>query len=119
MSKCILLVDDEIDVVNFLANFLRRFRINTIKATSGEEALELYSREKIDFVFLDIQMKGIDGLTVLKEIREMNPEAKVIMITGKADRNFFVRAKKEGALDYIIKPLDLGELRKKVEKYIL
>jgi len=119
LKKSILLVDDEVEIVNFLANFLGRLGINTIKATSGEEALKLYDKDKIDFVFLDIQMQGIDGLTVLRRIKEVNPRARVIMITGKVDIVSQTKAKKGGALDYITKPLDLGELKEKVEKYIL
>lgn len=119
MDKHILLVDDEIDIVNFLGNFLRRLQIPSVKATSGEEALSLYDKEKIGFVFLDIQMKNIDGLTVLEELKKKNPDVRVIMITGKADKEYQNKAKELGAVDYVTKPLDLGELKEKINKYIL
>jgi len=119
MDKRILLVDDEVEVVNFLAHFLRRFKIPTIKATSGEDALCIYNKESISFVFLDIQMGGIDGLTVLQRIKAKNPDAKIIMITGKADTEHQDKAKELGAIDYIVKPLDLTDLKEKIDKHIL
>jgi len=119
MDKRILLVDDEVEVVTFLSHFLKRFKISTLEATSGEEALRIYDKNNIDFVFLDIQMGGIDGLTVLKKIKMVNPEAKIIMITGKADTEHQDKAKELGAIDYIIKPLDLIDLKEKIDKYIL
>jgi DNA-binding response OmpR family regulator len=119
MRKKVLIVDDEKDIVNFLEHFLQRFKIITQKATSGEEALLFVKKEIPDFIFLDIQMSGKDGLAVLKELKKMNAASKVIMITGRADKESQAKAKKFGALDYITKPLDLAELRKKIEKYIL
>jgi len=119
MDKRILLVDDEVEVVNFLSHFLKRFKISTLKATSGEDALRMYDKDNIDLVFLDIQMGGIGGLTVLKEIKAVNPGAKIIMITGKADTEHQDKAKQLGAIDYIIKPLDLVDLKEKIDKYIL
>jgi len=119
MSKRILLVDDEVEIVNFLEHFLKRFKILAIRATSGKEALSLYDKDKVDFIFLDIQMKGIDGLTVLKKIKKIDPEAKIIMITAKADLENQNKAKELGAIDYIVKPLNLLNLKEKIEKYIL
>ena len=119
MSKHILLVDDEIEIVNFLSRFLKRFKVPTIKATSGKEALRIYSKKHINFVFLDIQMPDIDGLSVLREIKAMDPRAKVIMITGKTDTAYQSKAKELGAIDYITKPLNLADLKEKIDKYIL
>ena len=119
MNKHILIIDDEIDIVNFMANFLKRFKISIIKATSGEEGLKAYDKDKVGLVFLDIQMPGIDGISVLRKIRKINPQAKVIMITAKTDAGSRAKAKRLGAFDYISKPLDLGELKDKIEKCIL
>ncbi len=119
MDKCILIVDDEEDVVNFLEHFISRFGIAGIKATSGEEALAIYSEKKIDFVFLDINMRGLDGLAVLDKLKALNPGVKVFMITGSQDKEARKRALAAGVLDFISKPLDLSELKEKIEKYIL
>lgn len=119
MKKSVLIVDDEVEIVQFLERFLNRLKIQTITALSGEEALAVYDKDKIGLVFLDIQMKGIDGLTVLEKLREKNPKARVIMLTGKAEREYQEKATSLGALDYITKPLDLGELREKITTYTL
>jgi DNA-binding NtrC family response regulator len=119
MTKHILLVDDEEEIVNFMEHFLKRLKITSTIATSGEQALDLYDKDKIDFVFLDIHLGGIDGFTVLKEMKAKNESVKVIVITGNSDKDQIERAKKLGAIDYIGKPLDLGDFRDKIEKYVL
>jgi len=119
MKKKILVIDDEREIVNFLENFLTRLNLVTIKAVTAKEATELYLEHKPDGVFLDINIPDKDGLTLLKELKEINPAIKVIMITAKDDRKTQDKAKRYGALDYITKPLDLHELAKKIEQYYL
>src|SRR5271157_813088 len=119
MQKRILVVDDEQDVINFMEIFLKRFKILGIKASSGDEALDIYAKNKIDFVFLDINMKGLDGLEVLSQLKALNPDVKVFMITGSQDVEERRKALALGALDFITKPLDLNELKEKIEKYVL
>jgi len=118
-KKTVLIVDDETDVVDFLERFMNRFNITVIKATGGEDALDLYQQYLPDWVFLDIQMPDKDGVSVLKELKKKYPKSQVIMITGQDDKKVKERARKYGALDYILKPLDLMELSQKVKKYIL
>ncbi|MBN1823997.1 MAG: response regulator [Endomicrobiales bacterium] len=115
----ILVVDDEEEIVSFMQNFLKRMKIASTIATSGEEALALYDKDKIDCVFLDIHMEGIDGFKVLKRIKQEDPEAKVIIIAGSPEKEPRERAKALGAIDYISKPLDLRDLKEKIEKYVL
>jgi two-component system response regulator (stage 0 sporulation protein F) len=102
-----------------MERFLKRFGISSTIAISGEDALSFYDKDKIDFVFLDIRMKGIDGIGVLKELKQRNPDVKVVMITGSSDKTSRETALQLGALDYISKPLDLSELKEKIEKYVL
>lgn len=115
----VLIVDDEAEIVDFLENFLKRFKIESKKASNGKQALVLYEQFKPDWVFLDIKMPDIDGLEVLKTIRKLQSDAKAIMITGRDDKDSQTKAKKLGAVDYVIKPLDLEELHKKINRYIL
>src|SRR5271157_4051045 len=115
MQKRILIVDDEQDIINFMEIFLKRFKILGMKASSGEEALAIYAKNKIDFVFLDINMKGLDGLAVLSQLKSQYPDVKVFMITGSHDEEARSEAIAAGALDYITKPLDLNELKEKIE----
>ncbi len=118
MSTKILLVDDEVDVVNFLSHFLSRMKISSTPVTSGEDALEVFEKGKFDLVFLDIKMRGIDGFIVLEKLKAKDPEVKVIMITGRDDIESQTRAKTLGAIDYIVKPLDLVDLKNKINKYL-
>ena len=118
MSK-VLIVDDEVEVVDFLCNFLKRFTISSEKAVNGKDALDVFAKTKPDWVLLDIKMPDMDGFEVLKGLKRIEPNAKVIMITGKEDKESQNAAKKLGALDYIVKPLDLEELHEKIQTYIL
>lgn len=119
MAK-LLIVDDETDVREFAANFFRRRKIDCLTAGGGEEALSIVETEKPDLVLLDIKMDGMDGVETLRRIKEKNPQAKVIMVTGRKpeDQETFDKCKEYGALDYIHKPLELDELEKVVMKNI-
>lgn len=114
----ILVVDDEVEVVNFLCVFLERLGLEANKATSGREALEIFTRNKPDWVFLDIKMPDMDGLEALKKMKEIDPNIKAMMITGRNDEASQSEAQALGASDYLIKPIDLDDLLEKVKKYI-
>jgi two-component system response regulator (stage 0 sporulation protein F) len=115
MAK-LLIVDDEIDVREFAANFFRKRKVDVTCASSGEEALSILEKQKMDLVLLDIKMDGIDGVETLRRIKELDKDARVIMVTGKEpDKdNILQNCQQLGALDYIHKPLELDELEKTV-----
>ncbi|MCX5705747.1 MAG: response regulator [Candidatus Omnitrophica bacterium] len=115
----ILVVDDEVEVVDFLCNFIKRMGLIAEKATSGTQAIETFSRFRPDWVFLDVKMPDIDGLEVLKRMKEIDAGINSIMITGKSDEMSVNDALSLGARDYLIKPIDLDELRAKIQTYIL
>lgn len=119
--KTVLVVDDDKEIVDFVSNFLSRYKIQTIKAFSGQEAVTIYNnhKEEINTVFLDIIMPGsIDGIDALQKIRQLDTNSQVLMITGKPDE-FREIAIKYGAVDYIKKPLDMMDLSLKIKKYVL
>ncbi|OGX17211.1 MAG: hypothetical protein A3K83_03780 [Omnitrophica WOR_2 bacterium RBG_13_44_8b] len=113
MAK-LLIVDDEEDVREFAANFFRKRKIEVIAVSSGEEAIASLGKDKPDLILLDIKMDGMDGVQALKRIKELDKDARVIMVTGKKpeDNNAFEQCRELGALDYIHKPLDLEELER-------
>ena len=115
MAK-LLIVDDEIDVREFAANFFRKRNVEVSIAASGEEAVNLMDKQKPHLVLLDIKMDGIDGIETLRRIREKDKDVKVIMVTGREpdDAEAFNKCREYGAMDYIHKPLDLNELEKVV-----
>ena len=111
-DKKILVCDDDKAVSNFLGRFLKKEGyIQVDIALSGEEALEKISKDRYQLVLLDIKLPGIDGIEVLRKIKEINKDIGVIMITGFPEESIAQEAMKEGAYDYIIKPFDLAYLK--------
>ena len=116
-GKKVLIVDDENEIVSFLETYLMRFGIESIKAIDGKTAVNIYKKENISCVFLDLNMFDMDGYEVLKKITIYDPRAKVIIITGVNDETAKIKTIKLGAVDFLHKPIDLGELKSKVDKY--
>lgn len=115
MAK-LLIVDDEIDVREFAANFFRKRKLEVDIAGSGEEALEKIKQDKPDVVLLDIRMDGMNGITALEEIKKIDPGIKVVMVTGtKPEENeAYAKCLELGASNYVHKPLKLEELEQVV-----
>lgn len=116
----LLIVDDEVDVLEFAANFFRKRNIEAITASGGEEALSIVEKEKPDLVLLDIKMEGIDGVETLRRIKQINKDTKVIMVTGRKpdEEGIFEKCRQLGAVDYIHKPLQLDEFERIVLRQI-
>jgi DNA-binding NtrC family response regulator len=107
----ILIVDDDYSVRDFLERFLKQKGYQYIQsAVTGQEALEIIKKEDIRLVLLDVKLPVMDGLEVLRRIKEIKKDMGVIMITGFPDEARAKEAMKEGAYDYIIKPFDLAYL---------
>ncbi len=101
----ILLIDDEEVNVSVLSMSLRADGYEVVTAYSGEEGLAVFDRESPDIVLTDIKMPGMDGLEVLRRIKERRPEAEVIIITGHGDIDSAIEALQYGASDFINKPI--------------
>ncbi|MCG8429987.1 MAG: response regulator [Candidatus Omnitrophica bacterium] len=110
----LLVVDDEEDIREFASNFFRRRRLDVHTAASGEEALDVINRERMDLVLLDLKMEGIDGMETLRRIKQIDDTIKVIMVTGRKpdENNTHTDCMELGAFDYIHKPLQLDELER-------
>ncbi len=105
MKPLVLIVDDEQGILTTLSHVLEDEGFRTITTGSGEEALELYKHRRPAAVFLDIWLPDRDGLETLKTLREMDPDAAVIMISGHGTAPTAVTSIKLGAFDYLEKPL--------------
>ncbi|HEX6901811.1 MAG TPA: UDP-3-O-acyl-N-acetylglucosamine deacetylase [Thermoanaerobaculia bacterium] len=105
MSELILIVDDEPGILSTVGGILSDEGYQTLTTTSGEEALALYRKKKPAVVFLDIWLADRDGLETLQALREMDPTAAVIMMSGHGTTATAVKAIRMGALDYLEKPL--------------
>ena len=101
----ILVVDDEEANVRVLSMSLKLDGYDVTGALSGEEGLEKYQSIMPDIVLTNIKMPGIDGLTLLKKIKAMNPDTEVIIITGHGDIDSAIHALQHGASDFINKPV--------------
>jgi len=116
--KKILVVDDEVEICNFLKAFFEERDFSVSTAISGEQAIEEVGKEKPHVVLLDIQMPGMDGMTALKEIKAKYPDVKVIMVTAVETREKIEEAIRFGADSYITKPLSLEYLENDVQEKI-
>lgn len=110
----ILVVDDEMDVCDFVKQFFEERNYSVTPALDGEQAIRILRKHKFDIILLDIKMKKMDGIETLRNIRKIDPKAKVIMVTALADQDKMDDACKLGACKYIVKPLILEELEKTV-----
>ncbi len=108
--NAVLLVDDERDFADLLAERLqaRGFRVQT--AYDGEEALRLAAVHELDVAVLDVNLPGIDGLAVLRELKKLKPQAEALMLTGQMDLATAIMGMKLGATDYLVKPVPIERL---------
>jgi len=104
MSK-ILIIDDEEGIRKVLALSLATDGYDVVTAAVGEEGIEIFNRESPPIVLTDIKMPGMDGIEVLKQIKGLNPDAEVIMITGHGDMDLAIDALKLDASDFLNKPI--------------
>jgi DNA-binding response OmpR family regulator len=106
----LLLVDDEREFVETLADRLRMRDLEAAVALNGEEAISAVETEEPDVIVLDVKMPGLDGIEVLKRVKEAYPNVEVIILTGHGSEKDEVAARSLGAFDYMKKPADLDNL---------
>ena len=104
-EKKLLLIDDEEAIVRVLSISLKSDGYNVIPAHSGQEGLELFEKNIPPIVLTDIKMPGMDGLELLRRIKNTNPDTEVIVITGHGDMDSAIEALRYGASDFINKPV--------------
>ena len=112
----VLLVDDEPHFVKLLAERLAGRGFNVETAGGGSEAIERAQEEPYDAIVLDLLMPEMDGLETLKQLKEINPDLQVILLTGHGTIDKGVEAIKLGAMDFVEKPADFKELLEKIKK---
>ena len=112
----ILVVDDARSTLRALEVILGREGYTVLTATSGEEALTHIEKHDVDLLFCDVKMPKMDGLTVLRHIKAYDAGIAVVMMSGHGDINTAVVAMKEGAFDYLVKPVGRDDLLKTVQK---
>jgi len=118
MNNRILLIDDEPEILKALEMVLSQERYRVTSATRGAAALEIFSKQRFDLVITDMRMPGIDGIEVIRKVKELDPDVEVIVLTGYATlENAIMSLRNAGALDYLTKPLEnIDELFMAVER---
>jgi len=116
MTEKVLLVDDEEEFVETLAERMRNRGMKVETSNSGVDALELIDQEAYDVVVLDLQMPGMDGIEALAKIKRRKPDIQVVLLTGHATVEKGVEAMKRGALEVLEKPIDLSKLQEVIHK---
>jgi DNA-binding NtrC family response regulator len=106
----VLLVDDEQEFLEPMAARLARRCISCMTAQSGEEALRLLRRERFDCAVVDVRMPVMDGLELLRKVRESYPTLPVVLLTGHASVELGIQGMELGAFEYLMKPVELDEL---------
>lgn len=112
----LMLVDDEERFLSTTQKLIKRKGYEVLTATSGGEAIDKLSHHAVHVVILDVKMPGLDGIATLKWIKQLHPLIEVIMLTGHATVESAVEGLKAGAHDYLMKPVDIGDLLEKAEE---
>lgn len=106
----VLLVDDEKDFVTTVSDRIKECRFESDTALSGEQAIELVTNQVPDVMVVDLKMRGLDGLQVLKHVKKKYPDIQVIILTGYGSLQDKVTAISLGAFAFMEKPLDFDDL---------
>src|SRR6516165_10321608 len=112
----VLVIDDEKAHAEVVAESLERVGYQCVIATSGAAGAGLIEDEDFDVVLTDLRMEDMDGLAILRKAKQDLPDSEVVVITGYGDVRTAVEAIKQGAANYLTKPVDMTELRAIVDK---
>jgi len=115
MATKILLVDDEEDFVRLLARRLEIRGMKVVTVSCGEQAVAVVDKQRFDVAVIDLSMPGIDGIETLKQIKAKKPDIEVLMLTGHATVAGGIEAMKQGASDFLQKPVEMDELLEKIK----
>lgn len=110
LAASILIVDDDRGQRSLLESFLRAQGYRTQTAASGEEALEILLNTSFTMMISDVRMPGMSGIETLRRVRQKHPTLPVLLVTAFADIRSAVAAMRDGAVNYLAKPIDLDEL---------
>ena len=117
MAK-IMVVDDAAFMRMKCAKLLAENGYEVLEAETGAQAVEKYQANRPDGVLLDITMPDMDGLAALKEMKRIDPDARVAMVTAMGQQSIVMEALKSGASDFVVKPFDAARVLSAVEKLL-
>ena len=111
----ILIIDDSEDILRTIKTYLNE-SYEILTAKFGEKGIEIFKKERPTVVISDIKMPGMDGVDVLREIKSIDENVDVILMTGNGDMDDVIKSLRFGATDFILKPMDVGLLEISIEK---
>ncbi|MEA4882359.1 MAG: response regulator [Clostridia bacterium] len=118
MVSTVMVVDDAAFMRMRCAKLLSQNGYDVLEAENGLDALEKYREHKPDVVLMDITMPVMDGLTALKEIREADPGAKIVMVSAMGQQAMVIQSIKSGAKDFVLKPFEPDKVLSSVKKLV-
>jgi DNA-binding NtrC family response regulator len=119
IHKRVLVVDDDEAILDVLGRYMEIIGLDVVSAASGEEALKAFTKDYFDIVISDIKMANMDGLTLLGEVKSIDPDVLFIIITGYPSVETVLEAMKKGAVDYLAKPFQFDEIKMKIERALV
>lgn len=118
MKKRILVIEDDLQVLRSLTKILEMEGYEVKESESAEAIIDYVKKNEFDLVLVDLVLSGMDGIEILKIVKEKNPETVVFILTGYPTRSSIMRAKQFGADDYILKPVTAADLLKRIKDYL-
>ncbi|WP_181160231.1 response regulator [Priestia megaterium] len=118
LAEKILIVDDQYGIRILLTEVLQKEGYTTFQAANGFQAIDITKEQAPDLVLLDMKISGMDGIEILKRLKQHDETIKVIIMTAYGELDMIQEAKDLGALTHFAKPFDIDEIRKVVREYI-
>lgn len=118
MKEKILIVDDQFGIRILLNEVLQREGYETFQAANGMQALEIVKQHSPDLVLLDMKIPGMDGIEILKRMKQLKEEIRVIIMTAYGELDMIQKAKDLGALTHFSKPFDIEDIKRAVKEVV-
>jgi two-component system response regulator (stage 0 sporulation protein F) len=119
MKEKILIVDDQFGIRILLNEVFQKEGYDTFQAANGYQALEIVDKHSPDLVLLDMKIPGMDGIEILKRMKAVDQDIRVIIMTAYGELDMIQEAKDLGAITHFAKPFDIDEIREAVKKHLL
>jgi two-component system, response regulator, stage 0 sporulation protein F len=118
MKAKILIVDDQFGIRILLNEVFQKEGYNTYQAANGLQALDVVKKHDPDLVLLDMKIPGMDGLEILRRMRVLDKDIRVIIMTAYGELDMIQEAKELGAIMHFAKPFDIDDIRAAVKKHL-
>lgn len=118
MNAKILIVDDQFGIRILLNEVLQKEGYETFQAANGVQAIQIVNEHSPDLVLLDMKIPGMDGIEILKRIKEIDKDIRVFIMTAYGELDMIQKAKDLGALEHFAKPFDIDDIRSAIRELL-